>query len=105
MRPSLFEECGSFRSGGEHPFDVPIQRPHDADPGEHGRAAKLGKAKLPKRCSIHGLRKGCLHILAEAGCNILELRSRSGHLTLSELQKYVDAADKRFAADRAGPRN
>jgi hypothetical protein len=28
-------------------------------------------------------------------------RSRSGHLTLSELQKYVDKADKRFAADRA----
>jgi len=58
-------------------------------------------AKLPKRCSIHGLRKGCLRILAEAGCNILELQSRSGHLTLSELQKYIDAADKRFAADRA----
>jgi hypothetical protein len=59
------------------------------------------KAELPKRCSIHGLRKGCLRILAEAGCNILELQSRSGHLTLSELQKYIDAADKRFAADRA----
>jgi integrase-like protein len=59
------------------------------------------QAKLPKRCSLHGLRKGCLRILAEAGCNILELQSRSGHLTLSELQKYIDAADKRFAADRA----
>jgi len=59
------------------------------------------KAALPKHCSIHGLRKGCLRILAEAGCNILELQSRSGHLTLSELQKYIDAADKRFAADRA----
>jgi hypothetical protein len=45
--------------------------------------------------------KGCLRILAEAGCNILELQSRSGHLTLSELQKYIDKADKRFAADRA----
>ncbi|WP_334389296.1 tyrosine-type recombinase/integrase [Bradyrhizobium sp. AZCC 2262] len=59
------------------------------------------KAELPKRCSLHGLRKGCLRILAEAGCNILELQSRSGHLTLSELQKYIDKADKRFAADRA----
>jgi hypothetical protein len=29
------------------------------------------------------------------------LQSRSGHLTLSELQKYIDRADKRFAADRA----
>jgi hypothetical protein len=61
----------------------------------------VDKAALPKHCSIHGLRKGCLRILAEAGCNILELQSRSGHLTLSELQKYIDAADKRFAADRA----
>jgi hypothetical protein len=34
-------------------------------------------------------------------CNILELQSRSGHLTSSELQKYIDKADNRFAADRA----
>lgn len=59
------------------------------------------KAKLPNHCGLHGLRKGCLRILAEAGCNILELQSRSGHLTLSELQRYIDKADKRFAADRA----
>jgi site-specific recombinase XerC len=59
------------------------------------------KAKLPKHCGLHGLRKGCLRILAEDGCNIRELQSRSGHLTLSELQKYIDKADKHFAADRA----
>jgi integrase len=77
--------------------------------GEPRSAKSLGgdfrawcdKARLPKHCSLHGLRKGCLRILAEAGCNILELQSRSGHLTLSELQKYIDRADKRFAADRA----
>jgi site-specific recombinase XerD len=59
------------------------------------------KAGLPQRCSMHGLRKGCLRIMAEAGCNVLELQSRSGHLQLSELKKYIDQADKRFAADRA----
>jgi integrase len=77
--------------------------------GEPRSAKSLGgdfrewcdKAELPEHCSMHGLRKGCLRILAEAGCNILELQSRSGHLTLSELQKYIDKADKRFAADRA----
>lgn len=58
-------------------------------------------AKLPKHCGLHGLRKGCLRILAEAGCNILELQSRGGHRTLSELQKYIIEADKKFAADRA----
>ena len=41
------------------------------------------KAELPKHCSLHGLRKRCLRILAEVGCYILELQSRSGHLTLS----------------------
>jgi integrase len=77
--------------------------------GEPRSAKSLGgdfrewcnKAGLPKRCAMHGLRKGCLRILAEAGCNILELQSRSGHLTLSELQKYISRADKRLAADRA----
>lgn len=77
--------------------------------GEPRSAKSLGgdfrewcdKAKLPRRCSMHGLRKGCLRILAEAGCNVLELQSRSGHLTLTELEKYVRAANKKFAADRA----
>jgi integrase len=77
--------------------------------GEPRSAKSLGgdfrewcdRAGLPEHCSMHGLRKGCLRILAEAGCKILELQSRSGHLTLSELQKYIDKADKRFAADRA----
>jgi hypothetical protein len=33
----------AFPSGpAELPFDVTIQRPHDADPGEHRRAAALG---------------------------------------------------------------
>ena len=42
-----------------------------------------GKAELPKHCSLHGLCKRCLRILAEVGCYVLELQSRSGHLTLS----------------------
>jgi hypothetical protein len=28
-----------FPVGIEHPFLVPVQRSHDADPGQHGRAA------------------------------------------------------------------
>jgi hypothetical protein len=31
-----------FAIGIEHAFDVSVQRPHDADPGEHRRAAVLG---------------------------------------------------------------
>lgn len=77
--------------------------------GEPRSAKSLGgdfrtwcdKAGLPKHCGMHGLRKGCLRILAEAGCDILELQSRGGHRTLSELAKYVEEANKALAADRA----
>ena len=30
-----------FAIGIEHPFDVTVQRPHDADPGQHRGAAGL----------------------------------------------------------------
>jgi hypothetical protein len=30
-----------FAIGIEHPFDVTVQRPHDANPGQHGGAVGL----------------------------------------------------------------
>jgi integrase len=58
-------------------------------------------ADLPKRCTIHGLRKACLQIRADAGSTVFELQSIGGHKTLSELQKYVAKYDRRAAADRS----
>jgi len=58
-------------------------------------------AGLPKRCTIHGLRKACLQIRADAGSTVFELQAIGGHRTLSELQKYVEKYDKRAAADRS----
>jgi integrase len=58
-------------------------------------------AGLPKHCSLHGLRKGGARRLAEAGASTKEIQSITGHKTLSEVQRYVDAADKAKLAEQA----
>jgi integrase len=56
-------------------------------------------AGLPKRCSIHGLRKGGARRLAEAGATAHEIMSVTGHKTLSEVERYTKAVDRaRMAA-------
>jgi hypothetical protein len=56
-------------------------------------------AGLPSRCRMHGLKKGGMRRLAEDGYTTHELMGTSGHKTLSEVQRYTDAADKRRLAD------
>jgi integrase len=56
---------------------------------------------LPKHCTIHGLRKGGARRLAEAGASAKEIMSVTGHRTLAEVQRYVDAADKARLAEQA----
>lgn len=58
-------------------------------------------AGLPKRCSIHGLRKGGARRLAEAGATAREIMSVTGHKTLSEVQRYTEAADRARLAEAA----
>ena len=61
---------------------------------------RCDKAGLPKNCSAHGLRKAACRRLAEAGCTIKQIAAISGHRTLSEVQRYTDAADQaRLARD------
>jgi integrase-like protein len=62
------------------------------------------KAGLPKRCTLHGLRKACLRLRAEAGSEVIELQAVGGNKTLAELQKYIDAANKLIAAKRGAVR-
>jgi site-specific recombinase XerD len=62
------------------------------------------EAGLPKRCSLHGLRKACLRLRAEAGSEVIELQSIGGHKTFSELEKYVRDAKKIIAARRGSER-
>jgi len=58
-------------------------------------------AGLPKRCVFHGLRKAALTRLAAAGCTVHEIAAISGHKTLSEVQRYTDAADQARLAQAA----
>ena len=52
-------------------------------------------------CPLHGLRKAACRRLAEAGCTAPEIMAISGHKTLSEVARYIKAADQRLMAERA----
>jgi site-specific recombinase XerD len=55
---------------------------------------RCDEAGLPKECSAHGLRKAACRRLAEAGCSSKQIMAISGHLSLREAQKYVEAAEQ-----------
>jgi integrase len=59
------------------------------------------EAGLPARCRLHGLKKGGMLRLAEDGATTHELMAMSGHVTLSEVQRYTDDADRLRLADQA----
>lgn len=51
--------------------------------------------------SAHGLRKALPAILAESGATAHEIQSWTGHLTLSEVQRYTRSARQKILADSA----
>jgi integrase/recombinase XerD len=53
------------------------------------------EAGLPARCRLHGLKKSGMRRLAEDGATTHELMAISGHRTLSEVQRYTDAVDRK----------
>src|SRR5262245_22761361 len=59
------------------------------------------EAGLPARCRLHGLKKGSMRRLAEAGGTAHELMAFSGHKTLTEVQRYTMDADRKRLADAA----
>jgi integrase len=58
-------------------------------------------AGLPKRCPIHGLRKGALRRGADAGLTTHELQALGGHKSLSALQPYTEAFNRKLLAVQA----
>ena len=54
-----------------------------------------------REASSHGLRKACARRLADAGCDVIQISSVTGHRDLRELQVYVADRDQRRAAERA----
>jgi integrase len=55
------------------------------------------EAGLPQ-CSAHGLRKAQARRLAEAGCSAPQIAAITGHKTLSEVQRYIEAAEQKTLA-------
>ena len=54
-----------------------------------------------QHCSAHGLRKACATRLANAGCTPEQIKSITGHRTLSEVARYTKAADQERNAKQA----
>jgi integrase len=61
---------------------------------------RCNEAGLPQ-CSAHGLRKACATRLANAGCTTEQIKSVTGHATLSEVARYTKAADQERNAKQA----
>lgn len=61
--------------------------------------AACKKAGLP-HCSFHGLRKAAATRLIDAGCDVVEAASITGHASLKELQRYIETRDRKKAARR-----
>lgn len=57
------------------------------------------QAGMPKRCTLHGLRKGGARRLAEAGATAHEIMSITAHKTLTEVERYTKAADRKRLAE------
>jgi integrase len=62
---------------------------------------KCDLAKVPAHCSAHGLRKAAARRLAEAGHTAHQIMAITGHTSLSEVQRYTRAADRRKMAKEA----
>ncbi len=51
--------------------------------------------------SAHGLRKGTARRLAKIGCSANQIAAITGHASLSEVQRYTKAADRKRMAREA----
>lgn len=76
-------------------------QPFKAKTLQNWMARVFDGAKLPDRCVSHGLRKAAARRLAEAGCTPHEIMSVTGHKTLSEVQRYCDAAKQATLSEGA----
>lgn len=68
-----------------------------------GRIIRLGVrgARMPARCTAHGLRKANQRILAEAGATTKQMQGMSGHKSLRETERYSMDANRALMAASA----
>ena len=82
--------CG--RAGGGHPYTV-----ESFGGWFHDRCAEAGL----RRCTPHGLRKACAAWLASKGASPHMIAAITGHVTLQEVTRYTEAANREKLADAA----
>ena len=54
-----------------------------------------------RRCTPHGLRKACAAWLASKGASPHMIAAITGHVTLQEVTRYTEAANREKLADAA----
>lgn len=74
---------------------TPNGQAFDADGLGRWFADAIDEAGLPDDCVMHGLRKTAARILAEAGCDVLQIMAITGHKSLPVLLQYVKDAQQR----------
>jgi integrase len=103
VMPALQEAIGAMPSTGHMTFLVTAQgKPFTAAGFGNWFREVCNEARLPKRCTSHGLRKAAATRLADRGATTTELKAWFGWKTDSEAERYTRNADRKSAAARAG---
>jgi integrase len=69
-------------------------RPFHPDAFTRWFGKRCAEAGITSSATVHGLRKAAARRLAEAGCSASVIASVTGHKSLREVQRYVEAADQ-----------
>jgi integrase len=98
LTPELKAACEAMPKGHLTYIVSPNGKPRGVDGLGHDFAKWATEAGLPKRCRLHGLKKGGTRRLTEAENTTHELMAISGHKTLAMVQLYTDDADRKKLA-------
>jgi integrase len=100
LTPELQAACEAMPKGHLTFIVSPSGKPRGSDGLGRDFAKWATEAGLPKRCRLHGLKKGGMRRLAEAENTTHELMAISGHKTLAMVQLYTDDADRKRLASK-----
>ena len=100
LHPDLAEVIAACPEDGGTFLQTAYGKKRDAAGLGNAMRDWCNEAGLPV-CSSHGLRKACARRLAEAGATAPQIAAVTGHKTLSEVQRYIDSANRELMADDA----
>ena len=101
LHPKLREIIDATPTVGVKTFLVThFGKPYTA-PGFGNWFRKLCNAAGCPDVSAHGLRKATARRLAEIGCSANQIAAITGHASLTEVQRYTKAADRKRMAQEA----